>query len=224
MALGLPEAGGGNRVPIVKYDARAGRLFRVDREKGMSGQFESHPVEITAAFQAVFDLERIELGWLSFPTNAAPSIVTAPYGEPLPPRPDANHRTGFRVNILLGRTCGGDVREMAANADASIKGMDALHDAYLAGVKGYPGKLPVVKLGGTTAKVTQGKAATSTNYIPVWEIVAWVDRPASLSAEAIAALRTGGPEGAAPAPQPVQQPLPVPPPPAPVMASIADDF
>ena len=140
MALGLPASGGGDRVPILKYDARAGRLFRVDRSQNAAGQYDSETVEITPNFQAVFDMANIELGWLSFPQNAAPDIVVAPYGQPLPSRPSLNHRTGFRVHLLLGKSCGGDVREMASNAQASIAGMDVLHDAYLNGGQGQSGK------------------------------------------------------------------------------------
>lgn len=224
MALGLPAAGGGNRVPILKYDARAGRLFRVDRSQNAAGQYDSEAVEITPVFQAVFDMANIELGWLSFPQNAAPSIVVAPYGQPLPARPDVNHKSGFRVNLLLGKTCGGDVREMASNAQASIAGMDALHDAYLEGVKANPGKLPVVKLAGSKAIISKGKAASSTNFEPRWEIVAWVDRPEKLSPEAIAALRTGeekAPGAGASNGSGTQQQLPER---QPEMASVADDF
>jgi hypothetical protein len=98
--------------------------------------------------------------------------------------------------------------------------MDALHDAFLAGVKANPGKLPVVKLPRTKAIVSAGKAASSTNYEPCWEIVAWVDRPEKLTAEAIAKLRSGGdaPAGAGPG---TQQSLPEP---EPVLASVSDDF
>lgn len=220
MALGLPQSGGGDRVPIIKYDARAGRLFRVDRSQNAAGQYDSVPVEITQNFQAIFDLENIELGWLSFPQNQAPDIVVAPYGHPLPPRPSTNHRTGFRINILLGKGCGGDVREMASNAQASIAGMDLLHDAYLAAVKANPGKLPVVKLGSTKAILSTGKGASSTNYEPLWTIVAWADRPDKLSPAAIAALRAG--EAGKPDAPGSQQSLPEAA--APELASVADDF
>jgi hypothetical protein len=236
MALGLPQSGGGERVPIVKYDARAGRLFRVDRAQNAAGQYDSVPHEVTPVFQAVFDLEHIELGWLSFPTNGAPDIQVVPYGQPLPPKPSPAHRVGFRVMMLLGKAAGGDVREMAANAAASIKGMDALHDAYLAGVKSNPGKLPVVKLGGTAPIVSTGKQQSSTNYEPLWSIVSWVDRPAPLSPESIQKLRNGGdpPLGAvshdgtgaalngARGPEHIAAPPPPPPPAGP--PSIADDF
>ena len=168
-----------------------GEFFRVDRTQGPDG-WDSKTVEITPVFQAVFDMENIELGWLYFPTNGAPSIQVAKYGLPLPAQPDKNHRAGFRVHMLLGAQSGGDTREMAANAQVSIKGMDALHDAYLAGVKDHPGQLPVVRLAGTEAvtssgKDASGKSVSSQNYMPVWEISKWVPRPAELPAEVVTA-------------------------------------
>ena len=185
MALGLPVNDGADRTPIIKYDARAGRLFRVDRTQS-DGSWEANTVEITPVFQAIFDMENIELGWLYFPTNGAPEIEVAPYGQPIPPRPSKNHRPGYRVHLLLGKQSGGDVREMAANAQISVKGMDTLHDLYLAGLKTNPGLLPVVKLGRTEAVVSpgkdaSGKAISSTNYRPIWEIVKWTARPPELS-------------------------------------------
>lgn len=218
MALGLPShEGGADRTPVLKYDARAGRVFRVDRTQS-DGSWESNQVELPAAvFQAIFDLENIEIGWLHFPTGGAPDIRVAKYGTPMPERPSPQHRTGFRVHMLLGKTSGGDVREMAANAQVSIKGMDALHDAYLSGVKANPGKLPVVKLGSTTAvsssgKGTDGKAVSSTNYMPVWEIVKWTDRPAELPAGGPAAMKAAQQAAPAAEPEPLQQ------------ASVEDEF
>lgn len=215
MALGLPSSGGGDRVPIIKYDARAGRIFRVDRSQNAAGAYDSAQVEITPVFQAVFDLEKIELGWLNFPTNMAPDIQVAPYGQPLPARPSPAHRAGFRINILLGKAAGGDVREMAANAAASIAGMDDLHDAYLKLASANAGKLPVVRLAGTKPVTTSGKGQSSTNYQPIWEIVDWVARPEKLSAAALAALRAGTPKEEAVAKEETAPREPV---------NIADDF
>lgn len=227
MALGLPQTGGGeDRTPIVKYDARAGRLFRVDRTQA-DGSWESNTVEITPVFQAVFDLEHIELGWLYFPTNGAPEISVAPFGQPMPTKPSDKHRPGFRIHMKLGRTCGGDIREMAANARVSIDGMDNLHDAFLKEAGAHKGELPVVRLGSTMAvassgKGADGKAVSSTNYKPVWEIVAWVPRPADLvmggapandaAQAAVAQARTTQQQLPEPEPEPVKP------------ASISDDF
>lgn len=188
MGLGLPASGGDfNRTPIIKYDGRAGRIHRIDRSNA-SGSWETNEVEITKGFQAIFDLENIETGWLNFPAGGAPDIRTVKIGNPLPERPSDKHRSGFRVFMKLGKSCGGDLREMAANAKVSIAGMDALYDAYLAGAKENPGKLPVVTLSDTLQVKSEGKDAqgnkqTSTNYQPVWEIVSWADRPAELSGD-----------------------------------------
>lgn len=192
MALNLPQRGSGeDRTPIVKYDARAGRLFRVDRTQA-DGSWDTNTVEITPVFQAVMDLENIELGWLYFPTNGAPEIEVKPYGETnggksLPAKPSDKHRPGFRVHMKLGKQAGGDIREMAANAQVSIQGMDELHDAYLKDAKANAGKLPVVQLERTapvasTGKGQDGKPVTSTNYQPVWKIVGWKERPPDLLA------------------------------------------
>jgi len=211
MALGLPQASGGeDRTPVIKYDARAGRLFRVDRAQ-VNGSWVTNDVEVTPVFQAIMDLERIEIGWLYFPTGAAPEITTAPFGSAMPPKPSDKHRSGFRVHMLTGKQTGGDVREMASNAQVSIKGMDALHDAFLTGAKANPGKLPVVKLGQTVPVSTSGKGAdgkpvSSTNYQPVWEIVKWVDRPAELTADGKAAAVAQAQPEPEPEPQPIAAP------------------
>jgi hypothetical protein len=187
MALGLQVGGGGDfdRVAHCKYDARAGRIFRIDRSQDSGGTWQTDQVEITNGFQAVMDLENIQVGWLNFPAGGAPSMVLVKLGEALPPKPADGSKQGFRVLMKLGKSSGGDLREMASNAGVSIAGMDALHTAYTTGLKDNAGLLPVVALSTTTAvtkagKDAQGKAQSSTNYQPVWEIVKWVPRPAEL--------------------------------------------
>lgn len=187
MALGLQSGGGGDfdRTAIIKYDARAGRIFRIDRDN-VDGAWTTNQVEITQGFQAIFDLENIEVGWLHFPAGAAPSLHMVKFGEAMPAKPSAEHKQGFRVLMKLGKSSGGDLREMAANAAVSIAGIDELHSAYVEGVKANPGLLPVVALETTKAitksgKDASGKAQSSTNYQPVWSIVKWVERPAELS-------------------------------------------
>jgi hypothetical protein len=230
MALNLPSpADAGHRQPIIKYDARAGRLFRVDRSDE-TGRWESNPVEITSVFQAIFDLENIETGWLHFPTGGAPDIRTVKIGSALPDRPTDKHRTGFRVLMLLGKQSGGDVREMAANAAVAIKGMDLLHDAFMAAPERGQGMLPVVRLGSTIPVTTTGKAqgqpVSSTNYQPVWQVVKWVPRPVELQPGYD--QKEAAPPQVQQASPPAPQPAPAPPPPAPEpqrqLASVDDDF
>ena len=87
---------GGDFTPIIKYDARAGRIFRVDRVQTTNG-FESEQVDITQIFKAVVDFENIQCGWIDFPANSAPSFVLNPMGTPLPADQRACVR-GFVVN------------------------------------------------------------------------------------------------------------------------------
>jgi len=180
MALGISfggGGGGGDIIPIVKYDARAGRMFRRDRADGVNND-----VDITRSFKAVLDFENLEVGWVNFPMGAAPDFVLARYGDPIPPRPSDAHKTGARILIKLSSDCGGDVRELSSSAGVFLGGLDRLHDAYLAGSQANPGKLPVVVLKDTTP-ITSGGAQKSTNYEPIFEIVSWVARPADLQAK-----------------------------------------
>lgn len=176
MALGINyESTGGDFLPIVKYDARAGRLSRVDRVNN-----ENVPVDITKSFKAVFDLENLETGWIDF-TGGAPQFAMSVLGTgPKPEKPSESFSEGVRFIVKLGKDCGGDVREFASTAKAFLRGLDKLHDEYKSGSAANPGKLPVVSLEDTVA-ITSGEGARkSTNYAPVFKISGWVNRPEDL--------------------------------------------
>lgn len=174
----------GDIVPIIKYDARAGRLFRIDRADGVNT-----PVDITANFKAVLDLENVEAGFMNFDTGGAPDFVLVPLGEQMPQKPSDKHRQGVRLMLKLSKECAapgvladgkGDIREIASVAKAALRGFDELHTLYQAGEKQNPGKLPVVTLK-TTLPIQSGSGAQkSTNYQPVFQIVQWVPRPQDL--------------------------------------------
>ncbi len=183
MALGLnygSGAGGGDIIPFVKYDARAGRLFRNDRTES-NGQYTNEAADITSNFKAVFDLENIEVGYMKFGTGSVPEFLLVKLGDPMPHRPaDPAFKQGARLMMKLHSTCGGDVREIAGNAASFLKGIDELHNTYEAARAANPGKLPVVTLK-TTIPITSGQGQKkSTNYQPVFEITGWAPRPADL--------------------------------------------
>lgn len=206
MALGLNiDSGGGSGgafTPVVKYDARAGRIFRVDREN-TDGSWDTKNVEVTNGFAAVMDLENIEVGWALFQAGVMPSLSMVKMGNALPDKPSDKHKHGFRLQMKLGKSSGGDVREMAATAKCVLAAMDTLHTEYEQGRAANPGKLPVVSLDSTTAIVSEGKdkdgnKQSSTNYQPVWKIDKWVDRPAELGGK-------GGEAKEEPKPEPVKE-------------------
>lgn len=188
------NSGGGDRLPVLKYDARAGRFFLMDRVEN-AGVWETVQTELpiaTATF--VIDFGSVEVGWFLFPKGAAPMMVTVPFGQPLPPQPAAvgtttdertgkerpnNFKMGFRVKAAgkaLAGTVNGTVRELAANAGVTIEGLNDLHTAFEAAPEAAAGKVPVVKV----AQVIPTKSGQSTNYKPVFEIVTWADRPVDM--------------------------------------------
>jgi hypothetical protein len=182
MALGIStESGGGDYLPIIKFDSRAGRLFRVDRSQGANG-WESDQVDITGNASFVADLENISVGWMLFAAGGRPDFKMARLGAPRPARPSQEYREGFKLIVKLAKDCGGDVREIASNAKAVIGAIDLLHTKYEEGAKTNPGKLPVVKLTGSRPIKTTTPQGSTTNYAPVFEIVKWVARPADLPA------------------------------------------
>lgn len=189
-----PNSGGGDRLPVLKYDARAGRFFLMDRVEN-AGVWETVQSELpiaTATF--VMDFGSVEIGWFLFPKGAAPMMVTVPYGQALPPQPAAvgtttdertgkerpnNFKMGFRLKVAgkaLAGTVNGTVRELAANAGVTIEGLNDLHTAFEAAPEAAAGKIPVVKV----AQVVPTKSGQSTNYKPVFEIVQWADRPTDM--------------------------------------------
>lgn len=177
MAIGINyESAAGDYLPIIKYDARAGRIFRRDRANG-----ENNDVDITRSFKAVFDFENLETGWIDFDTGGAPSYSMSLLSSmDKPGRPSEKHRPGVRLIIKLHASCGGDVREVSSTAKAFLRGIDEAHNAYLEGVKSNEGKLPVFVLKDTIATTTGEGARKSTNYVPVFEISGWVKRPEDL--------------------------------------------
>jgi hypothetical protein len=184
MALGFTySSGGGDFIAIMKYDARAGRIFREDREQDASGSWVKDSVDLTSNFTAVFDCENIEIGWINFPLGAAPDFVMVAAGQPMPNRPSANHSQGVRFMMKLSKAVAADaasIREISGTSQAFKRGIEDLHNDYEAQKAANPGKLPIVTLKSTTP-VTSGQGTKkSTNYQPVFEIVGWAPRPDDL--------------------------------------------
>lgn len=181
MAFGIStESGGGNYMPTVKINAKQGRVYRVDRSQ-VDGQWTTDEVEITSDFQFVPDFENMQIGWLHFASGQAPSFSMVGLGNVMPDRPTPDHRQGVRLKVKLGKTCGGDMREIAATAKTILGPLDKLHDEYLAGLKSNAGKAPVVKMVGMKKIDTKTAHGTNTNFEPVFEITKWVDQPAEFT-------------------------------------------
>ena len=165
--------------PIVKYDARAGRIFRVDRTQDqVNGNWITENIDITNSFKALADFENIETGWIDFAAGMVPSLVMVPRGETLPAKPSDNHRFGIRFNLKLAKHCGGDspIREIAGTSRMFLDGTGLVVEQYLKEAPQHPGQLPVIVLVNTMPVTTGSGMKSSTNYQPTWQIVGWAPR------------------------------------------------
>jgi hypothetical protein len=118
----------GDFTPIVKYDARAGRMFRIDRVE-KDGNFANEAVDVTQSFKAIADFENVQTGWILFLSGTAPDFKMVPIGNELPPRPSPEHKNGVRFKIKLSKNCCGDkpIREIAATSNAFLSGIEAVY-------------------------------------------------------------------------------------------------
>lgn len=191
MGLGLNTESGGNFTPFVKFDARAGRWFRKD---------ENGDVDITDNFSCVLDLEQIEAGWLLFAAGMAPNYLVQDINLGLPQKPEGKDwKQGFRVHVALPADLGGGIYELASSAKALIGVVDRLHTEYVQAPQKAEGKLPVVKMSGTTVIETESPKGKTRNYAPNLSIIAWVARPATLVKKAPTAAATPAAQAAPPA-------------------------
>ena len=176
MAFGMTISSGDYN-EIIKYDARAGRLFRVDRD--VSG--EKIQVDITSpTTKFAIDFGTLQVGYVAFSANG-PVRDMVPYGQPLPAQPQTKDDNGKLISrpgfmaMVYGTTVGGP-REWCSNAAILLSALDELYQVYEQRPEAQQGKIPVVCIA-STVPVTSGKGAQkSTNYRPVFEIVMWTDR------------------------------------------------
>ena len=185
MGLGLTTGGSaGDIKPYVNYDAKAGRMFRVDRSQQSDGTYATDKTEITNVVQFVADLANIRVGWVNYTTQGPIRRFVVLGQEAIPARPDDKNadgkpafKQGFEIDLLLNKDAGGGApRVFGSAAGCVIEAMDALHDAFNGAAESKAGKLPVVKIAG----VSPVKSGQSTNYKPTFAIVNWIDRPPAL--------------------------------------------
>ncbi len=176
----------GDFLPLLAYNAKAGRLKTSDRVETSAGWVKQ---EADVSFDKpsfVMDLANIETGWLLFRAGMAPIKAVAKIGSPMPPMPGGDFgndekgkaikpREGFVLKVM---DKGSVVREFASNAGAVLGSIDALHTAYKAAPEAAQGLLPVVQF--TGAIEVKGKHGS--NYSPNFQIIKWVPRPAALGA------------------------------------------
>jgi len=162
---------------VCKFDARSGEMNRCDREQDSNGTWHTKQVDITETFEAIVDLENMEIGWIAFPPGGQPDFRMVPVGTDVGEPPTDNHKEGFRLQMKLTNGAGDDIREFASTSKMVWQSLDELHDEYLEGCVKHKGKLPIVGI----AEVAKVHTGSGTHYRPIFEITGWAKRPSDLA-------------------------------------------
>jgi hypothetical protein len=202
MAIGinLDEKKGGNFLPVIKFDAKAGDFIVVNREPQSDGSWEKTELEMPTPFKFVADFENLEVGWCSFKPGAV-DFTMAKIGEKMPVRPTPDHKQGIRCKVFLKEH---GLREFAHTSKNVLRAFDTLHDEYARGAEDNAGKLPVIEVTGTETVKMQTKEQGELRFkVPKWRIAGWVAPPAEFSG---AAAPVSEPEKPAPKAMPKPKP------------------
>jgi hypothetical protein len=176
--FGIEMPSGGDITPIVKFDARAGRMFKMQYNHDTR---EKMPVDITSpAPKFAIDFGSLEVGYGCF-TATGPDLRVVPMGQSLPSQPSDRDDKGslkfrpiFRVK-LYGKVLDG-LREWASSAKVVMESVHDLYNKFLAAQEATTGKIPIVELT-SSIPVIMGKGARQTTaYAPKFAIVGWAER------------------------------------------------
>ena len=184
----MSDGTGGDFMPLMIYQAKAGRLYRRDRIGGAAG-FENIDTELPAGTRFVWDFGAIQVGWAFFAPGQAPSWAMVPLGQPMPAAPSKDHRQGFRAFLYgtFGSSEARHIREFATTAKTVLGSVDELHSAFEAAPEAATGKVPVVEYAGADPIKTTNAHGVQTNFRPRFTIVQWIDRPADLGERTVPA-------------------------------------
>jgi hypothetical protein len=205
MAFGLKASvmGGGDFADIVKYDANAGRLFRVDYDAATR---ERESVDITTPPpRFAIDFGSLEIGYVHFSPIGPPDFRLTPMESPPPVQPDdkddkgrMKYQPAFRVK-LWGRVLNG-LREWSSSASSVMDVVEHLYHDFRAAPEAAEGKIPVVELSRTVPVTFGGGERKRVVYAPSFTIVGWTERTSEMGRRTVPIPRKPAPPSAPPMP------------------------
>jgi hypothetical protein len=173
--MSVPGMTGGDQKPLLKYNAKTAKWHVDDK--------------VVDKVTLLVDIENGESGWVRFAEGVAPdfrlvsmaSLVAGGQYPPMPADVDAKgkplFRRGFRLMVKISDQLAAGkptVREFSSGSLATVRAVDKLHTAWLAGRQ--DGRIPVVVVDGY--KESPGQFGS--NYEPLLRILKWIDRPSDL--------------------------------------------
>lgn len=183
MAFGMQTASTPDFNDIIKFDANAGRMFRIDYNLDTR---EKVPTDITGPPAARFavDFGSLEIGYGRF-TATGPEFHIVPVEQKLPAQPLDKDDKGrllfrpvFRVKVY-GKILDG-LREWASLANCVLESVDDLYNKFRVAPEAQAGQIPIVELTRTVPVVLGRGSRQRTLYAPCFSIVGWTDRVAAM--------------------------------------------
>lgn len=166
MPLNLTPNEGGEFVPYIKYNSKAGRWFAKPKE--------GTEVEIVNP-RLAFDLANAKTGWIMFTEGMGP-ISVWDVGNEMAVRPEGRYKRGFHVMVFGGDSLPGvgplGLREFSSTANVVITSILAMHAQYEAEMGQHPNQIPVFQCLG----VTPITGVHGTNFEPRFQLTSWVER------------------------------------------------
>lgn len=189
MAFGVPGSEPTQTGPFlgrIQYDARVGFWKIVKRVQDDAGDWSNEEGEPFRKPTMTMDMGSLEVGYIKL--TGTPSFMLAPYGKPIPGRPeetmlDAKGKPrlaflpGFRVKVAgEGLFEDAEIYYLSGNSKAIMNAMEELYLEFETKPEAKKGLIPVVAaLTNKTIEVTN-KQGTSKFFAPVFSIVSWAER------------------------------------------------
>uniref|UniRef100_A0A6M3XX68 Uncharacterized protein n=1 Tax=viral metagenome TaxID=1070528 RepID=A0A6M3XX68_9ZZZZ len=168
-------------LPIVKINCQSGRIVRVDRQQNADGMWDKTEVDISQVFQFLPDFTHLEIGHIKIDDNGIDFHMQSfadwsSAGRSRKP-PAEGYRFGFRVPILLAKTCAkepDDVRHLSHVGISVREGISRIYADYQQQMEQNPrGLLPLVKV----TRFVHKQRGRFKNYEPEFEVIKWIERP-----------------------------------------------
>lgn len=203
MTLGInTEPAGGDFLPVLKYNADAGKLLRQDRVQDQTGNFQTVEREMPAGSRFAIDFGAIEVGWALFTAGQAPAFAMVPLGGPRPERPAQTYREGFRTRVWSPEL---GLREMSATSKTLVGAIDEVHVMFEGTPEAQAGQIPIVTLVGTRPITIQTPKGKKTTWRPDFQISGWMARIAEMGDRTVPAPAPRGTQAAQTFQQPPSQ-------------------
>lgn len=166
MPLNLTPNEGGEFVPYIKYNSKAGRWYAKPKD-GPECEAMNPRLAI--------DFAHIKTGWILFSDGVAP-ISVWDVGTQTAVKPEGRYKRGFHVMVFGTDSLPGigplGLREFSSTANVVITAILAMHTQYENQMGAHPGQIPVFQCTG----VTPITGVHGTNYEPMFQLTSWVDR------------------------------------------------